>query len=337
MSRLDEFRSIAAKLTKRVKRTMGPDFVVESDSIDTFRVFAREMLMVIQDRIESSTMEYLQRTGDSGFASLVFELFLQALWDRWQQPTFHISPALWSRFVLTDPKAVQGDDFHLPFPAFVIVPPPGMLRMINQEGRLLDAAGIMVGKVQAGNGDPVLAIHMLPDIAECNLTLYHRARWPDPEQSVMDALDLTRQRTEPLDMTPEDIDCVYPALRGTINFCVYLRTELGRKDVDLDAPPKRRKRALPGERPTRRFEVGKKIKLSPGLRAAAEKVSRGEPCWELKTGHVVQGHTKRQRYGPGRTLTKLIHVEPYERGPSLNEAAERAYREYDVVPEEETQ
>ena len=40
---------------------------------------------------------------------------------------------------------------------------------------------------------------------------------------------------------------------------------------------------------------------------------------------LVRGHWKNQAHGPGMTLRKLIHVEPYWRGPEMAELVDRPY------------
>ena len=62
------------------------------------------------------------------------------------------------------------------------------------------------------------------------------------------------------------------------------------------------------------WHLGKDIKLDPNVIEAVRSFSR-EGGSSPKVQSLVSGHWKRQAHGPARSLRKLVHVEPYWRGP----------------------
>ena len=60
--------------------------------------------------------------------------------------------------------------------------------------------------------------------------------------------------------------------------------------------------------------LGREIKVDQNVIEAVRSFSR-EGGSSPKVQCLVSGHWKRQQHGPGRSLRKLIHVEPYWRGP----------------------
>lgn len=325
---VDGYRRAARELTRDFARTMGRPVQTEGH-IEDLTPYARSILVrsaFTGDPADLRVVEALMAAEHNPVMNLVSELTAQALWHQWQQPTFHVTEALWARFALTDPQAVRGADLHLPFPAFMVVPPPGLLRIVDMDdGGVTEGIAILVAKTYDAADVATLGVYLLPDMSHSGTTVYRRAPWPAPEASVAATL-LSADGS----LTDEDKSYFMPAVRGVINLCIYLYTEAGKKEADLSAPPKRRRRAPAGEGPTRRFTVGRRVKVSEAIRAAGALAAQGRPVQALKTGHVVRGHQRLQAYGPGRALRKIVTIDPYERGPSVSEAAERAFRDYQV-------
>jgi len=115
-------------------------------------------------------------------------------------------------------------------------------------------------------------------------------------------------------------------LKIVINSITYIIS----KNADLEMVPKDITKKIDNPKKKKRNNVcrlaytivGKNIS---GLRRGGFDTDGMTPKWKLNRKIVVSGHSKRQHYGPGNSLVKIISLLPYEKGPKDTPLESRDY------------
>jgi hypothetical protein len=110
--------------------------------------------------------------------------------------------------------------------------------------------------------------------------------------------------------------------RIVINLLLYMNsTNADIKTINYQPPKSKKKKSKRDISNLKQFMkgttwlVGTNVKISKKLKEAAIAGATGTgKTWKLKYKTLVRGHYRRQPYGPGRSLRKIIWIEPFERG-----------------------
>lgn len=200
----------------------------------------------------------------------------------------------------------------VPWPAFVIMLPPGLVHIINDETkRASDVRHVLVAQLRfRGNPQPGWAMIVFTDSSEL---LW---RYGPSVDCLLDMEKDTAGWTECDFIHPfEDVDKRAAALLGRLVCGVCLAMS----DPDNIKGPKHSGQSAkvvndPRQAPNlRTYQLGKPINLDcrPAIRSYLEgKRKGGVPEVQV----LVRGHWKMQPWGPKHSLRKAIQVQPYWRG-----------------------
>lgn len=285
-------------------------------------------------------------------------------WRRYGYPTFHLTHSLVAALLLTDCSSVSCEDFRFPFPSFLITMPcPKSPLAIDTPTGQSEVRWISVHTMDypVDEDAPVLEDRLRSEdrfskdglnvryqhssvvrlIESDGLAAYERKILPNDDQTLESWLmtGLPIGAAHHLPSTSLDAACAKAGLRLVANLSLYLDAQR-QAGVELPEryirnPKKKKGRDKPGRKSGPAMPpawiLGRDIKLDAELRAAATQVARPASQqraeWTLQSQHVVRGHWKSQRHGPGRSLQKKIRIEPYWRGPRLSEAVLRSFTE----------
>jgi hypothetical protein len=195
-----------------------------------------------------------------------------------------------------------------PWRAFVIQVPNGLIYCDDGKGRQTEVRAVLVAKLDGS------ATSKWCYIAMTTSTVLLWRFSPNIRDLLRETLEANAYDGYSFLLDFEDIDDRAGALIGrlVVNSCLAMSdpTNLkAPKPMSSKAKAKAAKRGLPT---VTNYVLGKPIKLD--CRQAVAAYGRGErraPSVQV----LVRGHWKRQPCGPGRQQRKLIHVEPYWRGP----------------------
>lgn len=254
--------------------------------------------------------------------------FIAALWDwgRAGYPVFSLTPDFFEAMHMTDFGDPSEEPLHLPFHAFVMSFP--------KSSHFVNASRFFVYRVPTVTGAGDLS------------TL--EVKWQLRQLSVMTAdpcftrwashftrKELTDEASridEPLKgdyhrpPTAEELPMLRRARIFLGNVMSYIEGAgpLPAEQRKKSAAPAAVERVAKG--PT--FDVGRSIRLHPGIRAAlaAGAGVNAASGFELDKRFLVRGHWKNQPHGPQRSLRKRLWLEPYWKGPETVEAMERLFK-----------
>jgi hypothetical protein len=224
-----------------------------------------------------------------------------------------------ARAALLAATCIPGDlvgDVRPPWPAF----------LINLEGeeQLLadpDRPGVFYDQIEVlysdATGRPTWTFFRRSPTCEN----YSRL-WTTPEEwgSDLDSLRLfDRDEIDPQSRIFQVVS------RIVLGLCLHLSMPGVQEAASTRAKSKRFRRDRSGPPQMTNFVLGNDVKVDFS-RAIRDYICRGGRAVTVQS--MVRGHWKRQAHGPGHSLRKLIHIEPYWRGP---EGAPVLVRAHDVV------
>lgn len=244
-------------------------------------------------------------------------------------PTVDITHRVAASFMATSVPAEEVDrSAKLPWPAFVVRVPGELLGVRgNVCVRAMQYRGLPgrpgPGVVVAATGDEVdimregledaFALHIPFETTGDYMSgaLHRTDKTLGRLITPTDAPDLSY----PLSMEVEDRDSRALLVTATLlcNLCLHLSSPEGLRGVSsTKAGNRKRKRDGKQLPPYERFEV--RLPVTVDVKdAVREYVSVGGRSPKVQT--LVRGHWKRQAYGANKAQRKMIHVEPYWRGP----------------------
>jgi hypothetical protein len=288
----------------------------------------------------------LSKSKDIVLTETMIKMHGGARWADFGFNIFNLTDSLAAMLSLTDATA-KFTDIRLPFPAFFIEVPPGYLPvgekhkgpvrlLVHEHVRHLDYADDgsytesedltleperwLRIEIFSDSFDPHTVINrrvsdLSDDSISNQLMRWVEGRDEDGERSLTEAND--------------DSNLVSKSVSLVCSFALWLNATDALEGMTPGQGKKVRKKGKkkaerkPGAWPTV-WIMGREIKLDKELRDSAKEQAQGEgerkPGWKLRTQKIIRGHFKRQHYGTGSSLTKIIFVEPYPRGPDGAEA-----------------
>ncbi len=277
------------------------------------------------------------------------------VWKHGSQ-TFKISPALAIKLLLTEIQGLTWEDFHLPFPSFVLQVPSDLVTihdpdtgehpldtiMITEskdrEGKALSF--LFLGQENAnskGSGDDaVLYINLFSEgRVTLEESLNHTLSKPGKMRGVDEPVTLAGDRS---------MASFQQVVRFALNVITYINSRPA--DVVRDKPVgmdkliekskrlagKKRERILQKMKELRGptgnspFVVGSHVVIDKNLERIVREGRKGEPRAAASVATYVRGHWTHQVHGPARSLRRLQWIEPYWR----NLDAEPGSKDYTV-------
>lgn len=210
--------------------------------------------------------------------------------------TIELSHRLAASLMCTSVSAEAVSDVPLPWDCFCIAIPPGLLPATTWA-----PSHIIVRRVPDG-------VHTL-EIGAGTLTISgekaisHYARH-EPAFEIMSMPDSRKEEHS-----------AYARLallmgRLLVGVCIEMDTPSGRQIIARTPSTPRMKR---GEPRAWSYRLGRPVSLD--VREGVRSYLSGDRSGPMSVQVLVCGHRKRQPHGPGGTLRKWIHIEPYWRGP----------------------
>jgi hypothetical protein len=265
--------------------------------------------------------------------------------ERWADygcQTFQIADSLAALLALTD-ATVGYDDIEWPFPAFMLEIPCGYIPLPDMHGYRERPVRVLVHdhyRSQGHGPDPDYPedrwLHIEAFLGDRTLAVAALNKRADDLASgiISDKLKCWSPAAEEGEYREvRDSGVTQLAMEALLNFCcgfaLWLKSTGGTAKRTPTNKISKRKRSRPKLHWPTTWIVGRSVKLDRELREAAKEAAvtpRTRKGWKLKSQRLVSGHWKQQPYGPGRKLRKLIHVEPYLRGPDDDEAWTRVYK-----------
>ncbi len=242
---------------------------------------------------------------------------------------FNLTHGLAAGLLLTDePKLRPGEEVKLPFPAYIIVPPPETVPMF------VDGQQVWGDMIMVQRFDSVYAhTQEVRPFLRWIVMWKTLSLWQD-----RDVFDIQRSEDENFYNVPElgdppPVDEDKISLRTARhlwhNLGHWLDASGGTSALTPLGKP-RMKKGPPVTWPTT-WVVSRDVKIDRALRDIAKEVALGRTKhaikgWSLRMKHVVRGHWKMQPHGSHLGHRKRIWVEPYIRGPEGSEAWSHIYR-----------
>lgn len=276
------------------------------------------------EKVDSQIFNPVFYRNQETYTHLAHTMHLFWLWAKTGRNVINLTHSLAAALMLTDPpKMAEGEALKLPWPAFAISVPSGIVPVLHhdkQEWADLIWVYSYIGRHRRlGESIPFFRW-----MVERKSMQVWRDRYPysieEPEDEIVYSLF-------PGEAVPgkEDDLSLTAALRLIRNLCSWIEA-MGSLSGDA-APSKKKKKgkrkaAFP--RP-RTWNLGEGFKLRPELRAMASEVALGRTKyapegWSVRVRHIVSGHWKMQMYGKSGSLRKRIWVKPYWRGPEGQES-----------------
>ena len=323
-------RLLRDRLSGLVERLRG----VVAQREDTLRE-----LRAAEDDLERSLNEDLAPSHTQREATLNVDLHVDLgrwflAWGRHGYNVLDLSSDFVAAMLLTNPRAVDLADVRLPFPGVLVTIPDGFA--VSSQGssytkiHLTEFAGAVPSAPPAASADqevpevpdpppgspgPGEYLHVYAIAGStCLDTLVHR------RGLTWDAIDRLP------DSVTDDADRVARHTICQVVLCSLAYVSAVRAALEPRDPVGRRpSRRLAEESSPRIWDVGRAIKLGPGLVRAARGGAR-EIAFRIQYRHVVRGHYRDQPVGPGRVNRRRIWIAPFWRGPEDGAAVVHTYK-----------
>jgi len=267
-------------------------------------------------------------SSDVAFSEAAVRMYTHARWVDYGCQSFQLSDSLAALLSLTEAHSAY-ENIQFPFPAFLLEVPPGYITAETADPvRLLVHRYMVLQECTMAEGpeEDRLRIEIYSDD---NLDVLHKrmselATELDSSRIVM-TFDENNELVESTDQSTRRKFAT--ALNLVCNFALWLQAAPNWQRTQSEKRKQDNKRVGPW--PTTWF-LGREVKLDREMRDLAREVvlhpKKRNSGWKLRIQKLVRGHWKHQPYGPGRTLRKLIHVEPYLRGPDGDSAWTSIYK-----------
>ena len=284
--------------------------------------------------IHAAGFDVLRIPGDE-----LDQLLFLALWLKYGMPVYRPTLDLAAGLAMTDPSDVRGEDWKLPYGAFLVHVPYDLWvtgGMPSDEGEV-HGGGIVMISVQlyeASKGRDVICVSAW---SREGAGMFTRVTAPRDDELLGDWIAYGANLVAPdgqWELGESERNTSAALLRLVINLCLYVTDRgPGRPEPHHTTKSARRRRERHSDVPSEPevWILGKEIRLDMEVLAAARARATGTRAeWKIASSCVVQGHHKMQVHGPGRALRKRIWVEPYRRGEGP-----RLTHMYVVGPEDE--
>lgn len=267
---------------------------------------------------------------EGGWKEAFPDVFFATRWAAYGLPCFSLTHGLTATFLLTEPLKFDRNQFQLPFGAFVMLLPRGLVpteELVEvKDNNIIERHSVACVHVHRYNfvsfadSDPreeMLQVRMDSSSGKCRMyeTSLDNALAVSLEDDQLDG-----EYTIRTSIHGDSIYTVEATLRIVRNLAAWLEAN-GRGTPEgrprLKGEPYGRDRD--GDPIPTTWVIGREVKLGPELRRAASEIALGEkhggPGWKLRMRHVVRGHWRNQPVGVGHKDVKRIFIEPYWRGP----------------------
>ncbi len=247
---------------------------------------------------------------------------------------FEVSEPLALRLAATDLRGLTVEDLHLPFEAFVVTIPRGIIEIWSDDTGWHDCTMILVARgvwekqfprlAMAVYGEPNRASKTASDDAALTFSLPLV-----PGLDLAEAALLNRYPSKVQARRPDGTELTWTETslffaQFVANLCLYLSSP----DPDVIQPAILQINKLKGKKGRKAQERRRKLQATRlHVVGSRQKMSR-EEREALRTGDtrsvayksLVRGHWRRQAYGPGRELRKIIWIAPHVRHKDLDTA-----------------
>jgi hypothetical protein len=252
-------------------------------------------------KIEANCLDISSRHGwsfeDGLFWALELPYFMSS-WAHWGFNVFRVTNSLCSMLMLTD---IDRAEVSLPFPAFEIDLPEGVVRSIQEPGHFVTR----------------LHVHRRANIGQAE-SLWIMVRYSNGH-----CRPFTRRWEALYAPTPEEnggtadgnaeANALLNIVRALGSF-LSCRTEVLVDDNARSGMPRRDTAKV--------FTVGRTVKIPPEIRRLVTSPENSGPVWKLQNRYVVRGHYRWQPVGhripegfEGPSNSKRIWIAPFWKGP----------------------
>lgn len=275
------------------------------------------------DRWEFASLLQAAGFDGHGMEGLEFDqLLFMTLWLKYGMPVYRPTLDLAAGLAMTDPSDVRGEDWKLPYGAFLIHVPYDLWVTGGLSGDEREACGggivMLAVQLSAIRGRDTIFVSAW---AREGAGMFTRAVAPRDDELLGDWIARNANKAAPdgqWELEESERNTSAALLRLIINLCLYVTDRgPGRPEPHHTTKAARRRRERHSDVPSEPevWILGKEIHLDKEVLAAARARATGTRAeWKIASSCVVQGHHKMQVHGPGRVLRKRIWVEPYRRG-----------------------
>lgn len=313
-------------------RIVGGDF----DNYAAFILDDRrrvEMLRIIHDTLEPLNVN----TSEEDLVLLTTLAFRLAQWASHGLNTFDVTTSLAASLLLTTPSNDLGFP-NLPFPAFLIRVPKGLIPLIvTHQGSTttLWVDKITVNQVLSGPAPhrvvtQVVCGSALGEVPDLCLNMFHD-EFVSPAHMCKEIVDSFEGSSNIIDNN--DVISQQLSFMLVCNLCAWLESIgglNGRKPDNSRTHTKNNNDDKDGR--ITQWIVGREVKLAPELlRSAKDHILGLDPhrrsaSWSLSRQHTVRGHYRWQACGPRMTDRKRIWIKPHWHGPKGGDVAAHIYK-----------
>lgn len=276
--------------------------------------------LTLEDPRTGLPIRYWYKLDYQERVNVILDLHSSLRWAELGMPTFNLTEDLAANLLLTDCSALYGCDIILPFEAFAIKVPSGLISYLGYDDEEVPIDHVVVHRYSTSDGDQVF---MAAQAASGHPPLFRVSDMFKDDEKIKSFIQAAERAEgnlceDGLSYEEKDKEAMGSIARLIVNLAVYIsgmkeRGEWADNPVDPKVAKSRRKK---GKKPLpKEWRLGGSIKLDPNLRMAARSSSQRSAEWRMIARHMVRGHYKRQAYGPQRELRKVVKIEPYWRGP----------------------
>ena len=249
------------------------------------------------------------------------DLQFGVLWAKSGYPVFRPTVDLLLGLSLIDCQDIPCDEIRLPFDSFIIELPESV-GTFSSDGGQRPAALILANNCTWEVLEKGLVSYINITCLASEGRSYSSCACVNAHQTIGEAIQ------ENIDVSPLRDPITTTTMQRAwnllSNLCLYIAMHgLGTKQRRYTKGQKSLGSKQGGRPVIEVWRVGKEIKLSPQMRAAALALfsTRTKNAgWQLAKRFTVRGHWRQQAHGPSRSLRRRVWIKPHWKGP---ESAER--------------
>jgi len=310
---------IASQGGDRSLRDPGPEF--SDDVMDLYEHMVPDGAMRLME--DPRNLEAAQVMGISPGTAAALKLAQEGLtlhgllrWANLGMPAFVLDAETAGMLALTDVDRLDLEDVHFPFPTFFLILEPGSPVYLTDEKDPVRSLFVHVYEQEGKRRLSIQAQDIHGDQRDLTLA------YPTKNGKVGKWVERVRgqykevaggARASGMEHRSEDvvIHAIQTMVRLVVSFAMLFRTE----GAEPKPPrlPVNTKRWDQSELPRPQDWVVAKLKMPEAVKRAVKEGTQAAGGI-VTARHVVRGHWKPQAYGPGRTLRRVIRIDPYWRG-----------------------